>query len=144
MLCRRCTGSGKWNFSLEGRMGTWLRHSKKWDFGNMYATGDAYTKVFGEHRNLLEDILVNDQLKWLAAMRHITVHNGGLAGRRRFLRLPLISIELSRFKKYDPVRPDEKVILDFVWASLISSIAIINFADDWLAAHPEQEAIGSA
>lgn len=127
----------KWDYNLQNRMGSLLRG--KWDFAQHDKAIDAYLRVFkdseGKKLKELSQILKDQNLAWLDALRNVLVHNAGIADARFMSRIKKHST-LKLLKEKEPVLLNGELLLPFINTVIQRGIGLIKFIDDWLAKNP--------
>ena len=119
----------QWDYDLKARMGTLLRTMKKHDFGTHGGMARAYSKTFNSGAT---NIVFHDQtLRWLAATRHVIVHNGSIADdefKKKVAEHPsLRSTELDK-----PVPINGVLVRELVDSASSQGVALISFMENWL------------
>jgi hypothetical protein len=121
-----------WHSNLHRRMGSLLK--RRWLFSRRERAVDAYYKAFPDHKAKLKPILEHQGLRWVAATRNAIVHNGGIA-EVEFTSLVRTHPVLGAIREDEEVPIDGKLVVEFVEVVVGQSLALIGFADDFLAEH---------
>lgn len=121
----------EFDYNVKNRMGTLLRN--KWDFARRNEAKEAYLKTFRgkEARKSLEEILDDNNLGWLAALRNAITHNGSVAD-REFVQLMHGHPEMSKIKNGEPISLRGSLVRALMEAASRRGVELIKFVDNWL------------
>lgn len=120
------------NFDLKSHMGTLLASMKKWDFANRRETWDAYIKVFPELKAQIDAIFNDENLRWLAAIRNVVVHNACVAD-AEFVKLVKRNPILNSVPEGERITLDGDLLGPIAAAGFEQGKALVAFVDEWLA-----------
>jgi hypothetical protein len=121
-------------YDLTNHMGDLLR--TRWNFSKPEHTADAYNRVFKDLKAELGSVFNDKDIKGLAAIRNVVVHNAGIAD-SVFVALVENHPKLNGIATKQPVPVDGSLVVHFVQASANKSLELIVHINGWLSGHKE-------
>jgi hypothetical protein len=115
------------------QMGTVL--SNKWGFDRTDGAKEAYLKAFKNCASEIKSIFEHPELRYLAKVRNVYVHNGGKAD-KEFVQSVREHPRLSAFQENQIIELDGTLVVELVSASIRRSKALIAFVDKWIKNNP--------
>jgi hypothetical protein len=120
----------RWN--LSNKMGTVLK--SKYDFSRLETLREAYACAFCEKADDIDQILSDDALDVLSALRNIIVHKGAVADKEYLARCKYLS-KLPKAEEGNAIPLDGEVISYTIGEAIYCSAYLVDAVDKWVTAH---------